>query len=158
MPNKVIREGHNPMPFDLRQIGRFHCLWSQLSLGYTQQGVQALVSQIWLCILIAHLDILGKNLTSLKLTLFRIRLYKEGNVCALVTQCLPSIQESWHKEHHVGHTGTSVMAMVCMPDTNSYATLKRAGLAVSPALNAYSESKRLDLLCDKIRKIKSNLF
>lgn len=101
---------------------------------------------------------LGQNLTSLKLTLFRIRLYKEGNVCALVTQCLPSIQESWHKEHHGGHTGTSVMAMVCMPDTNSYATLKRAGLAVSPAVNAYSESKRLDLLCNKIRKIKSNLF
>lgn len=57
-----------------------------------------------------------------------------------------------------GHTGASVMTMICMPDTNFYATLKKAGLAVSPAVNAYSESIRLDLLCNKIRKIKSNLF
>lgn len=85
-------------------------------MAIQQQGAQALVGQIWLCILVAHLDSLGKNLTSLKLTLFRIRIYKEGNVYALY-------RRTWHKEHHVVQIGASVMTSV--PDNKFLCYFKR---------------------------------
>lgn len=59
----------------------------------------------------------------------------------LVTQCLPSVQENLAQRASYG-ADRSLSNDHGMPDTNFYATLKRAGLGVSPAVNAYSATIR----------------